>query len=75
MDTTEKRTPYLGRRGLRDGSVTLDKLSEEVKEALSGRPSRPGGSRTGLLLFRLTAGHKWKGDILNWLGMGVGRWL
>ena len=36
MDTTEKRTPYLGRRGLRDGSVTLDKLSDEVKEALSG---------------------------------------
>jgi len=34
MDTTEKRTPYYGRRGLRDGSVTVDKLAEDVKQAI-----------------------------------------
>lgn len=28
----EKRTPYMGVRGLRDGSVTMDKLSDEVRE-------------------------------------------
>lgn len=34
MDTTEKRTPFLGCRGLRDGSVTMEKLSEEVRTVI-----------------------------------------
>lgn len=35
MTSEEKRTPFLGNRVIRDGSVTMAKLSEEVQSAIS----------------------------------------
>lgn len=35
MKSEEKRTPFLGNRVIRDGSVTMKKLSEDVKAAMS----------------------------------------
>lgn len=35
MTSEEKRTPFLGNRVIRDGSVTMAKLSEEVQSAIA----------------------------------------
>lgn len=34
LNSKEKRTPFLGNRCLRDGSVTMDKLADDVREAI-----------------------------------------
>ena len=34
IESKEKRTPFLGNRGLRDGSVTMNKLADDVRETI-----------------------------------------
>ena len=38
LKSEEKRTPFMGNRTVRDGSVTMEKLADDVKDALNASP-------------------------------------
>ena len=47
--TKEKRTPFLGNRGLRDGSVTMDKLADDVKDTINNIKGQQGEQGTSAI--------------------------
>lgn len=53
IETKEKRTPFLGNRGLRDGSVTMEKLADDVKETIHNIKGQQGPQGTSAI---------WDGD-------------
>ena len=49
LATKEKRTPFLGNRGLRDGSVTMDKLADDVKDTINNIKGQQGEQGTSAI--------------------------